>query len=53
MNKVVELNLNDRVLVSAMDDFGLANALRINIPADAKFTQIILTANIVNIDEVN
>lgn len=29
MNKVVDLKLNDRVLISAMNDFGLANALRI------------------------
>ena len=53
MNKVVKLDLNDRVLISAMGDFGLANALEIQIPADAVFTQAVFVAYIQNINEVN
>ena len=53
LNKVVKLQLNDRVMISAMGDFGLANALEIAIPEDANFTQVVFASYIQNIEEVN
>ena len=40
-------------MISAMADFGLANALEIAIPEDANFTQVVIASYIQNIEEVN